>query len=154
MTQSRDTVDPAVWAAKTLPELEAWLRDLADINLNPTSSFTAALRRKRAEAAAAFTATRIRMANESALGVYTFTWTSPAGDGAKVGVTWCEGWTSGPEASWAMPGDDRPPRHRPVASPERFGWAARPPPGRPSRRCARSPSGTPWTWSSPHPRRR
>jgi hypothetical protein len=79
-----------------------------------------------AETAAAFRATGIRMANESAFGIWTLTWTSPAGDGARVGVTWCEG-MPGPEAMWSMPGEDRAPRHRPVANPARFGWPASPP---------------------------
>jgi hypothetical protein len=134
MSKSRDTVDPAVWRAKTLPELEAWLADLRAINLNPTTSFTAALRARRAEAAGAFAATGIRMANESALGIYMLTWTSPA-TGARVSVTWYDG-AGAPIHGYQSPGG--PERTAPIVAPARFGWPADPPPPRQAFRVLRA----------------
>lgn len=55
-------------------------------------------------------ADRVRLANESAAGVFTFTW---ADDGAKYAVTWAEG-----IAPMACSGV----YSREIANPGRFGW--------------------------------
>jgi hypothetical protein len=65
----------------------------------------------------------IRMANESALGIITLTWTSPA-TGARCSVTWYEGAT-GPISGYQSPGGRE--RIAPIVNPARFGWPASPP---------------------------
>ena len=112
----------------------------------PTTAFRAALTAKRAEAARAFAATGIRMANASALDVHRLTWTSPS-TGAAMGVTWCPELT-GPLA-------DCNGTTVTITRPERFGWPPSPPSrGRRSRRCARSRNGGPSSWKpSPTPSR-
>ena len=54
----------------------------------------------------------VKLANESALGIYQFAWTSA--DGTRMGVTWAEGMT----APMAFRGTVS----RDVVRPERFGW--------------------------------
>jgi hypothetical protein len=53
-----------------------------------------------------------KLANESALGTYSFTWTSA--DGARMGVMWGDG--------MAAPMAFRGKATRDVVNPERFGW--------------------------------
>jgi hypothetical protein len=58
----------------------------------------------------------VQLANESALGVYAFSWQQ---DGARLVIQWAEGMTA-PLAFYG------PRTMREVASPERFGWAGPP----------------------------
>lgn len=72
--------------------------------------------------------TVIKLANESALGVYMFTWTSPA-TGYRCGIIWSEG-AGDPIIEWTCPSGQH--IHRMIAAPERFGWTD--PSGKPAKR--------------------
>jgi hypothetical protein len=63
---------------------------------------------------------RVTLANESALGVYSFTWTI---DGQKAAIQWGDGMRV-PMAFFGRAG------MRDVAGPERFGWTGPPPPAK------------------------